>query len=90
MEVLDNNSDWWLHDIFILIGLVIVAGAILLLVRMLRRPHAAAPPRNFAAVQELDLRYAKGEIKRDDYLQRRSDLLGLPLETPPPVVPPTA
>jgi uncharacterized membrane protein len=69
------NSDWWLHDIFVLIGLVIVAAAVLILVRMLRRPALPAPPQNWAAIHELDLRYAKGEVKRDDYLQRRADLL---------------
>src|SRR5580704_6103254 len=80
-----NNDMWWLHDIFLLIGLVIVAAAVLILVRMLRRPAIPAPPHNWAAVHELDLRYAKGEVKRDDYLQRRADLL----EPAAPALPPT-
>jgi uncharacterized membrane protein len=75
-QTIINNNAWWLHDIFILIGLVIIAAAILILARILRRPAIPAPPHNWAAIQELDLRYAKGEIKRDDYLQRRADLLG--------------
>jgi uncharacterized membrane protein len=83
-----DNGDWWLHDIFVLIGLVIVAAAILILVRMLRRPAAHPAPRNWAAIHELDLRYAKGEIKRDDYLQRRADLLAPAGEVPPPPAPP--
>jgi uncharacterized membrane protein len=27
------------------------------------------------ALSELDLRYARGEIERDEYLRRRSDIL---------------
>jgi len=88
-ETIFNNDAWWLHDIFILIGLVIVAGAVLILVRMLRRPALPAPPQNWAAIHELDLRYAKGEVKRDDYLQRRADLLEPNLVAPPPSAPPT-
>jgi hypothetical protein len=82
-QTIFNNDAWWLHDLFILIGLVIVAGAVLILVRMLRRPALPAPPQNWAAIHELDLRYAKGEIKRDDYLQRRADLLGVGSDTTP-------
>ena len=38
------------------------------------QPHGPAQ-----ALAELDLRYARGEIERADYLQRRADLLGQPL-----------
>src|SRR5256885_7128958 len=34
--------------------------------------------RGRAALAELDLRYARGEVGRDEYLQRRADLSGNP------------
>jgi putative membrane protein len=38
------------------------------------RPVDAAPPPPDAAAQELRLRYARGEISREEYLQRKVDL----------------
>jgi hypothetical protein len=46
------------------------------------RSQRHAPPQN-PAVAELELRYARGEINRADYLGRRADLGG-----PPPAAPP--
>ena len=40
-------------------------------------------PQSSPAVAELEMRYARGEINRADYLGRRADLGG-----PPPVAPP--
>ncbi|TMC49552.1 MAG: SHOCT domain-containing protein [Chloroflexi bacterium] len=50
-------------------------------------------PRRHPAVDELDLRYARGEIDRAEYLQRRADLIDrtarLPGSPPrPPGAPP--
>lgn len=39
-------------------------------VRLMRGGH----PRQLSAREELDARYARGEIERDRYLQRRADL----------------
>ena len=39
-----------------------------------RRPGAAVPAAR--AVEALDLRYARGEIERDEYLRRKADILG--------------
>lgn len=66
--------------------LVIVAAAVYIVLRILR--HRAAgrivlPPRS-AGVDELDLRYARGEIERAEYVTRRADLLGLTYAPPPP------
>lgn len=36
-------------------------------------PWAPPAPLN-RAIEELDIRYARGEIERDEYLQRRADL----------------
>ena len=73
-----NNSDWWLHDLFGLVALLIVVIGVVLLVRMLlRRSHHQPASGNWAALHELDLRYARGEVQRNDYLQRRADLSGV-------------
>lgn len=67
---------FWLHDIFLLLFLVAVIAGIILVTRMiLNRPHHVygyASP----AVAELELRYARGDINRDEYWQRRADLTG--------------
>jgi putative membrane protein len=46
------------------------------------RPSAAVTTRS-DALAELDLRYARGEIGRDEYLQRRVDLGGSVVPVPP-------
>ena len=72
-----NNDLWWLHGLFSLLILIALIVGVVLVVRMyLRRPvpwGAHPPPRN-PAMDELDLRYARGEVDRADYLQRRADL----------------
>ncbi|WP_156825237.1 SHOCT domain-containing protein [Elioraea tepidiphila] len=53
----------WLVTLVALVSLAVV---------LLRRraPGAAS------AVEALDLRYARGEVERDEYLRRKADLLG--------------
>jgi putative membrane protein len=82
-----NTGLFWIHDLFwLLIVIALVAGAWLLVRAVLHRPLPPRPPyvpgpggpgpeapaNN--ALNELDLRYARGEINRDEYLQRRADL----------------
>ncbi len=61
-----------------LIFLVLAVAAVVWLVRAI--PHAgASPPRSErrpAGLEVLDERYAKGEIQRDEYLQKKRDLGG--------------
>lgn len=45
-------------------------------------------PGNGPGLHALDMRYARGEIGRDDFLQRRSDMLAAPPLPPPPSAPP--
>jgi len=47
-----------------------------------RRAQGTGP-----GLHALDTRYARGEIGRDDYLQRRADLLSPQAQTPPPNAP---
>ena len=83
-----DGGPFWIHDIFGLLFLVVIVVGIILLVRMLRRPTGVAPAQgNWTAVHELDVRYARGEVDRDEYLRRRADLLDpnvhlRPLEVP--------
>ena len=65
----------WVHDIFMLAFLVVIVVGVILLVRIFKRPGGAAVQGNWTAVHELDVRYARGEVDRDEYLRRRSDLL---------------
>ena len=40
-------------------------------------------------LHELDIRYARGEITREEYLQRRADIASHPTSPPPPTPPST-
>jgi len=50
-------------------------------------PGPAPGPSATEALAALDARYARGEIPRDEYLQARDDLRGIP-EAPTQVIPP--
>ena len=93
-----GDAPSWLHDFFLfLIVLALVAGVILVVVLVSRQPFrirggwGGYPQQRWkhnAAVAELDLRYARGEIDRTEYLQRRADLLSGPLSRPGEPSPP--
>jgi putative membrane protein len=74
-----HDGLFWVHDLFgLLIVVAVVVGVILVVDRIVRRPGRPQPPSpvRSAALDELELRYARGEVSRDEYLQRRADLLG--------------
>jgi putative membrane protein len=68
---------WFWAILWVVVLALLVVGAIWL-ARTLTRP--STPPGGPAAPSparaELDLRYARGELDRDEYLQRRADLEG--------------
>ncbi len=72
------------------IAAAIIAAVVYIAIRLLR--HLATPrhraPLVSPAVTELELRYARGEIDRADYLARRADLTGM--YSAPPAPPPPA
>ncbi len=70
----------WLLPLLVVAGLV--ALAVWLVVRAAGRPAPAppAPPARDAALEQARLRYARGEIDRDTFLQLSRDLGG---EVPP-------
>jgi putative membrane protein len=95
----DYGGPFWIHDLFLLIIVVVVILGIYFLVRGVphRPPWPGPGPRQYwgrppgrgprnPAIDELDLRYARGELDRVEYMQRRADLLG----APPPDDPGTA
>jgi len=63
----------WLWVVVALIVLVLVVVTSVWLLRTGRGPAGGAVP---DARRHVDLRYARGEVDRDDYLQRRADLEG--------------
>jgi putative membrane protein len=87
---------FWVGGLFgLLIVVAIVVGVILVVRQFLERPQHVPgpppiPPASMRAVEELDLRYARGEIDRPEYLQRRADLMhgGGPHVPPAPHTPP--
>lgn len=64
----------WLLGCLAILVLIIIA--VIWLVGRLRDGSATPRARVSAAREELDHRYAKGEIDRDTYLQMRRDLAG--------------
>jgi len=70
---------WWFpfHG---LMSLIFTIAIIVLVVSLIRRRHPPYPylypdqSRSQAALQILEERYAKGEIQREEYLQKKQDL----------------
>jgi putative membrane protein len=80
---------WWLGALFQLVFLVIVVVGLIFLARLIVRgwqPGTQAGSHRSKALEELDLRYARGEIDRTEYFERRTDLVGgsPPGQTPQP------
>ena len=104
----DHGGWDWLHGLFgLLLVAAIVALIVFLLLRLFERnqpraavatgpmypppPRPAGPPLD-PALAELRLRYARGEVSRDDFLRISTDLGAPPPPPPPapPVAPPPA
>jgi putative membrane protein len=79
---------WWIHLVEFAFFLAVVLATVLVVWAVLRSPRWAKshPGATISpALAELDLRYARGEVSREDYLTRRADLSGAP---PAALVPP--
>jgi hypothetical protein len=83
-----GNDLEWLHGLFTLLVVAAIVAGVVILARQWRRsapastPWSVQPPQS-PGIHELDVRYARGEIDRADYLQRRADILGAAAFTPP-------
>ena len=92
------DHGWWPGLIHELVPLLFLAAFVLLAVWAVRRITderrllAVAPSRrgHDGALQELRLRYARGELDRDEFVQRVRDLGGEGPEPPPPTPPAAA
>jgi len=76
-----HHDAWWgfFHLLPIVLFLVAIGVAIWAVLRFTSRPivsasGAAARPARDPAVEELRIRYARGELARDDFAQRMRDL----------------
>jgi putative membrane protein len=70
---------WMLFQgIFFLLLLVLVITGIVIFVRIIAKPgtHGGETAGKSSALDVLEQRYASGEIERDEYLQKKSDLSG--------------
>lgn len=77
----------WVSVILALVFLALVVVGIVFLVRgfggssrsappMSREEHTSEAPRKAAALDVLEERYARGEIDREEFAQRKKDLTG--------------
>jgi uncharacterized membrane protein len=87
---------FWIGWVIWLVVLVAIITTVVLVARSSRR-HAVYPRQwsggpwqghwhggwQSPGLHELDIRYARGEITRDEYLQRRADMLSHPMAPPP-------
>jgi len=66
------------HMIFWVVALVAIVFGVVWLVRSLAPAASAhnAPMKRAGGLDILEQRYARGEIDRDEYLQKKTDLLG--------------
>jgi putative membrane protein len=72
---------WWMpvHGLLSLLVVAAIIVGIVLIIRALRRDGGRAPtssPSRDTALEILNARYARGEIDREEYLQRKRDLGG--------------
>jgi putative membrane protein len=72
--MMGGGAFMWFWAIFALLVLALLVVGVVWLVRSLAGPSPGGSPG--AARQELDLRYARGELTREEYQQRRADLEG--------------
>jgi len=69
---------WPFHFIIPLLFLALIVFAVVLVVRYAigGSEYGSRPERRPSGLDALDERYARGEINRDEYLQKRRDILG--------------
>lgn len=64
-----------LHMIVWIIILIVIIAGVVWLVRSLAAPgQQQLPSRRSAGLEVLEERYARGEINRDEYLQKKKDI----------------
>jgi putative membrane protein len=69
---------------------VVTAAAVYVLLHLIRGWGGRKGSGRSAGIDELDVRYARGEIDRTEYVTRRADLLGITYGPPPVGGPPAS
>jgi putative membrane protein len=67
-----------------LVSLAFVVLVVVLVASLIRNRSGAGPTAASSAIRILEERYARGDISRDEFLERRSALTGSPKTPPPP------
>jgi putative membrane protein len=76
-----DGLSWVMFALLLLLFLIAVVS---LALALYDRSHRTVAPSSSGALAELDLRYARGEVDRDEYFRRRADLGGQAVPAPPP------
>jgi putative membrane protein len=76
-----DGLSWVMFALLLILFLLAVVSLALALYDRSHRSVEVGPAAS-QALSELDLRYARGELGRDEYLQRRADLGGPPAPAP--------
>jgi hypothetical protein len=79
------NGNWVFGLISALFWIALIVAAVMLLRGEL--PHLRLPEYRSPALRVLEERYARGEISREEFLERREVLLRRPAATDPPTQP---
>ena len=65
------------HMIVWAVVLIAIIVGVVWMVRSMTGPHAHhLPPKRSAGLDVLEERYARGEVSREEYLQKKKDILG--------------
>ena len=67
-----------------LVSLAFLVLVVLLVASLLRNRPGTGPVASSSAIRILEERYARGEISRDEFLERRTALSGSSTPPPPP------
>ena len=87
-----HRVGWGFEIAHLIFWALLIAGLVWLVIWLVRTPHhavshehhAAPPSHADTALQEARMRYARGEMTREDFLQVSTDLGGPPMIPPAP------
>ena len=86
---------WGMHGAVLIFGgllsllftVLFFAGVAYVIVHLVRESNQAQPPPSSSALHVLEERYARGEITREEFTERRAVLTGRAAPPPPPATP---
>jgi len=78
-----GGPGWW-GVVGGLVSLVFLVLVVVLIASLVRNRPAAGPAASTSAIRILEERYARGEMSRDEFVERRAALSGPPKAPPPP------